>query len=85
MPVVSMFFGIIITFNFNDHNPPHFHARYGEHKATFSLDGELQEGSLPNKQLKLVQAWAALREDELRANWEIARNGDEPFRIEPIR
>lgn len=85
MPVVSMFFGIIITFNFRDHNPPHFHARYGEHKATFSLDGELQEGMLPSKQLKLVQAWAALREDELRANWEIASNGGEPFRIEPIR
>jgi len=27
MPEISRFFGIIITMNYNDHSPPHFHAR----------------------------------------------------------
>lgn len=54
MPVLSIFFGIIITMNFDDHNPPHFHARYGEYKATFTLNGDLLQGDLPKKQLRLV-------------------------------
>lgn len=38
MPEVSRFSGIIITMYFNDHDPPHFHVRYGEYRATVNLD-----------------------------------------------
>ena len=85
MPTVSMFLGIIITIYYNDHMPPHFHARYQDCKATFTMDGEPLEGSLPPKQTKFVVAWAALHEDELIANWEIAREHGELFRIDPLR
>ena len=33
MPVISRFFGIVITMYYNDHGLPHFHAKYGEHRA----------------------------------------------------
>lgn len=49
MPLLSMFYGIIIRMYFDDHNPPHFHASYQGSHATFSLDGELTEGDLPRK------------------------------------
>jgi len=40
---------------FGDHDPPHFHALYGEHEAIVSiLDGEVLQGSLPRKQLAIV-------------------------------
>ncbi len=85
MPLLSMFYGIIIRMYFDDHNPPHFHASYQGSQATFSLDGELTEGDLPRKQRKLVEAWAAIHHDELVANWEISQGDGELFRIDPLR
>ena len=32
-----MFYGILIRMFFNDHAPPHFHARYGEFEATIDI------------------------------------------------
>jgi len=56
-----------------------------EHEASIGIDGELIAGSLPVKQLKLLQAWLIIHEDELYAVWNKAvRN--EPFgKIEPLR
>lgn len=51
MPTISMFLGIIIRmYNNGEHNPPHFHATYQGHNATFTLDGELKEGEMPKAQ-----------------------------------
>jgi hypothetical protein len=76
MPRVSEFFGIIIALYFNDHSPPHFHARYAEHEALIGIDTlEILEGSLPRRALALVLEWAALRRSELRADWHKARQG----------
>jgi hypothetical protein len=33
MPTISTFYGIIIQMFFDDHVPPHFHAKYAEFKA----------------------------------------------------
>jgi len=69
-----------------EHNPPHFHAYYGEHVAVVDIDTcELKEGYLPKKQLKLVLAWAELKQEELVANWALAVNSELPFRIEPLK
>ncbi len=38
MPEISRFYGIIIYMYINDHNPPHFHARYNEFEATISIN-----------------------------------------------
>jgi len=60
MPIISMFYGIIIRLYLIDnqhHNLPHIHAKYAEFEASIGLgDGEILAGDLPRKQLRLVQA-----------------------------
>ncbi|MBD3240117.1 MAG: DUF4160 domain-containing protein [Chitinivibrionales bacterium] len=88
MPTISVFYGIIIRMYFapGEHNPPHFHAYYGEYTATFTIDnGELLQGELPRRQLRLVQAWAELHQEELQADWRLAMNGEDPLRIPPLQ
>ena len=56
MPTISMFYGIIVRmYNNGEHNPPHFHATYQGYNAVFNMDGELTDGEMPKKQLKLGQ------------------------------
>lgn len=88
MPVISMFYGILIRMYLLDnqhHNLPHLHARYAEFEASINLsDGEVLAGHLPRKQLRLVQAWIELRRDELMADWELASSGELPYKIDPL-
>lgn len=84
MPTLSLFYGIIITMYFDDHNPPHFHAKYQEHRAEIDFDGNVLKGELPEKQLRMVQAWAAIHEEDLKANWELLKNASQPEKIEPL-
>ena len=88
MPVISMFYGIIIRIYFLDdqyHGTPHIHARYAEYEASIRIDdGEVLAGELPRKQLRLVQAWIELHRDELIADWELAAAGEQPYRIDPL-
>lgn len=85
MPTISMFYGILIRMYYDDHNPPHIHAIYNDTEAVYELNGTLIEGKLPNKQRKLVEAWISIHEDELQANWKLAQNGEQLFRIEPLK
>lgn len=48
-------------------------------------DGELLEGDLPKRQMKLVQAWIELHQDDLMADWYLASTGQTPFKIDPLR
>jgi len=88
MPIISMFYGIIIRMYLLDnkhHNLPHIHAKYAEFEASVGIDeGEILAGKLPRKQLRLVQAWVELHRDELLANWEIATLGENPYKIKPL-
>ena len=88
MPTISMFFGIIITMYREvggKHKAPHFHAEYQGEEVVLSLDGNIIEGSIPNKKLKLVIAWAEIHHDELLANWKLLSEGREFFKIDPLR
>jgi len=83
MPEISRFFGIIIRMYFNDHLPPHFHAHYGEHQIEITIETlEVLKGKLPSRALGLVLEWASLHRDELRTDWDRARN-EQP--LEPIQ
>ena len=85
MPIISMFYGIIIRmYNNGEHNPPHFHATYQGYNAVFSMEGELIEGNMPRKQTKLISARAVIHKDELIANWELAINEQALYKIEPL-
>jgi Domain of unknown function (DUF4160) len=71
----------------NDHNPPHFHARYNEFEATISIDDfALLKGKLPSKAYALVIEWAFLHQDELIENWDLLSNDDNKSfnKIEPL-
>jgi len=89
MPTISMFFGIMVSMYFKDnerHHLPHVHVRYQGNNASISIDdGRILDGSFPPRQLKLVQAWVEIHNDELQADWELAVTGEEPYRIAPLQ
>ena len=66
------------------HNKPYVHVYYGEYEASIGIDGELLAGSMPAKQLKLVQAWLILHEEEAYAAWNKAVAGHPFEKIAPL-
>ena len=85
MPEISIFFGIRITINYNDHTPPHFHAEYNGDKALVDIiNVKVNKGILPKRQLKLVLAWTEIHKDELMQNWELSRSHQKLNKIEPL-
>lgn len=89
MPVISMFYGIIISMYYLDtkqHNLPHIQVSYAEFSAVFSLpNGDLLEGNFPGNKTKLVLAWIELRKEDLMADWQLAVTGNKIFRIDPLK
>ena len=86
MPEISRFFGIIILMYYDEHNPPHFHARYGSDKAAIEITSfRVLEGGLPSRALGLVVEWASQHQEELMMNWEAARNDRPPKKIPPLQ
>lgn len=82
MPEISRFYGIVVQMFFNNHNPPHFKAKFGEHEANIEINGgEVLNGDLPSGKLKLVQAWAEIHQAELQEMW----NSKEFYKIEPLQ
>ena len=70
MPIISVFFGIIIRMYHDDHPPPHFHAAYQGFEAFIGIaDGEIIHGDLPRKASRIVKQWALDHREELLANW----------------
>jgi len=85
MPVVSRFFGIAIAFYWEDHLPPHFHAKYSEDEAMVDIrTGEILRGYLPRRALSLVNEWRGLHVEELLDNWERARQRQPLAYIAPL-
>jgi len=85
MPRISAFFGIVIAMYHNDHAPPHFHAIYAEHEATFGIDTLVAlEGTLPRRATALVLEWASLHRAALQEDWDLARRGRPLKRIAPL-
>lgn len=85
MPEISRFYGIIITMYYNDHEPAHFHAKYGEYKAKIAIgDGKVQEGRLPRRALALIETWREPHREELRAAWEAIMARRPVGRIAPL-
>ena len=85
MPEISLFYGIRITMNWDEHNPPHFHVEYAGFKAVVSiLECVIMRGAIPNRQLKMVLAWTVIHQDELMQNWELAAAGKPLNPIDPL-
>jgi len=85
MPTISRFFGIEIRMHFSDHNPPHFHALYGDEEALVEIASlAVCRGWLPRRALVLVMEWAMLHRGELQENWESARANGSLREIAPL-
>ncbi len=86
-PILSMFYGIIVRMNYEKnekHNTPHIHAEYQGYEISIDFEGEVIAGSFPKKQLKLLQAWIVIHEDDLKANWKTYHEEGEYFKIKPL-
>lgn len=71
MPEITRFYGIVVKiFLTREHNPPHFHAIYGEHNAEISIaTGEMIEGDLPKKAQELIKEWWLLHHESIEEMW----------------
>ena len=86
MPEISRFYGIRITIYFDDHQPSHFHAEYGEYEAVFSIhDGDMINGKLPNTAKKLVKRWYDLQKDKILETWEHIQNDEVFQKVPPLK
>ena len=83
MPEISNFYGIMIAMLFDDHNPPHFHVRYGEYRAVITIQDGTVKGTLPRRALNLVFEWLDLHRGELLDNWRRIEERQELFKSEP--
>ncbi|MBF0497209.1 MAG: DUF4160 domain-containing protein [Deltaproteobacteria bacterium] len=71
---------------FDEHAPPHFHAEYGEFKASVNIPTlEIIEGKLPRRAQELVLDWAELHQTELMKNWDLCHRHQKPHNIEPLK
>lgn len=88
MPVLSTFYGIIVRMykeSGNRHNMPHIHAEYSGDEVVVALDGTVIEGKIPASRMKLLDAWIEIHREDLEANWKLLSNGEQFFRIDPLR
>ena len=85
MPIISVFFGIVIRMFYREHGVAHFHAEYQGQQATFTFDGEVLAGTLRSRTaLRLIKEWATAHRAELEANWNRVRAGQPLERIAPL-
>ena len=85
MPEICRFLGIVISMYYSEHAPPHFHAKYGEHRAAFSInDLKIIEGELPPRIVALVLEWAFEHRNKLLEDWELVQNKKELKKITPL-
>lgn len=85
MPEISRFLGIVIAMYYNDHAPPHFHARYGEFEIRVNIDsGNIMSGDFPRRARKHVLDWLDLHRGERMEDWNQAAERRPLFKIEPL-
>jgi hypothetical protein len=86
MPEVCRFYGIIIALYYNEHNPPHFHAKYGEFQAEIDIRTlQILNGELPKRAKTLVLEWADEHREDLMQDWELACQQASLKPIEPLK
>lgn len=85
MPCISEFYGILIYIYWNDHQPPHFHAKYGEYEILVNIKTlEVIEGKFPKRARAMVLEWASEHRAELIEDWDLCRAKQHPNKIAPL-
>lgn len=90
MPVLSVFFGIIVRMyreQGGKHNMPHIHAEYSGAEIVIALDGSILEGEkqFPKNKRKMLEVWMEIHREDLEANWKLLSSGEQFFRIDPLK
>ena len=84
MPIISRFLGIIIAMYWDDHSPPHFHAKYSGYEITINIHTGVVEGKFPKRALRLVLEWYDFHKEDLLENWELCRRHEALKPIDPL-
>ncbi len=84
MPIISRFLGIVIAMYWDDHAPPHFHAKYGDYEITVNILSGVVEGKFPKRALRHVLEWYESHKNELITDWELCQKNEVPNPIEPL-
>ncbi len=85
MPILAIFFGIIVRVFHGDHPPPHIHVQYGEYMAIVDIrSGKTLKGKLPGRVGKILREWLTLRRKEVLKGWREAQEYQTPSRIKPL-
>ena len=82
---ISFFYGIYIWMNFSDHQPPHFHAWYGDYKVIVNIKDGVVRGEMPGRALRMILEWLDDHRAELMNNWDKAQKGEPLDKIEPLK
>lgn len=70
--------------NYNDHLPPHFHARYNDEEVSVEIDSGLVQGKMSRRELRMILEWSEIHAAELKLNWERARSRQALIAIAPL-
>ena len=85
MPEICRFLGIIISMYYKEHGPAHFHAKYGENRASFSINElKIIEGKMPKRVVALIVEWAFEHREELLEDWILTQKHEELKKIDPL-
>lgn len=85
MPIISVFFGIVVRMFYREHEPAHFHVEYQGQRATFDFDGEVLAGEIRSGTAKrLIRDWALQHRADLEVNWQRMKDGQPMERIPPL-
>lgn len=67
------------------HKVPHIHVEYSGDEVVVALDGTVIEGEIAKNKMKLLEAWMVIHHEDLEANWKLLSNGEQFFRIDPLK
>ena len=84
MPIISRFFGIIIFMFWREHQPPHFHAKYGDDEIVVEIETGKGTGNISPRVLNMIQEWRELHRKELLEDWKLAEQNKPLKRIKPL-
>jgi hypothetical protein len=84
MPEICRFYGIIIFKNYNDRDPPHYHARYDDQEVKIEMKSGIVKGQMAKRALRMLFEWSEIHQEELMENWRLARERKQLRKLPPL-
>ena len=74
----------MVTINYREPDPPHFHALYSGREATINIRDGAVTGDLPKRVVGLLLEWLDMHRNELAENWQRARVSEALKPVDPL-